>query len=204
MSERIYQINNSIKVVFQALGGQTGITDLSMVVYDPNDNASSPVTMTEISNGLYESSFTPDEEGRWWVKITSSSYPENGVKQSYFVGGLPIIPAKIEQGIHEYNGFDNSQTKINYTVPTGKVLYIDGWSISAVTDAGGHVFALRLDSTQISWISVNNDGTTSITRKFPDFNNISANAGTVVSVALISGSSSESWGAELDGHLEDV
>jgi len=82
----LYKNLSPIKVIFQALGGQTGITDLSMVVYDPSDNASSPVTMTELSNGLYEAEFTPDENGRWWVEITSVINPENAEKQSYLVG----------------------------------------------------------------------------------------------------------------------
>jgi len=86
MSDKIYKLNEAIKVVFQALGGQTGITDLSMVVTDPDGNDSSPVTMTELSNGLYEKEFTPDEIGRWWIEITSTSYPENGSKTSYVVG----------------------------------------------------------------------------------------------------------------------
>lgn len=86
MGDKIYKKNQPIKVVFQALGGQTGIIDLSMVVYDPSDNASSPVIMTELSNGLYEAVFTPDENGRWWAEITSSAYPENGSKTSYVVG----------------------------------------------------------------------------------------------------------------------
>ena len=86
MGTKIYKVNTSVKVIFQALGGQTGITDLSMIVYDPDDNASSPVTMTELSDGLYESSFTPDEVGRWWIKITSVTYPANAVKESYFIG----------------------------------------------------------------------------------------------------------------------
>jgi hypothetical protein len=91
MSEQTYKINVAIKVVFQAMGGQTGLADLSMVVYDPSDNASSPVILTEVGNGIYESSFTPDEIGRWWVKITSSACPENGVKESYYVGETESI-----------------------------------------------------------------------------------------------------------------
>lgn len=96
MGDRVYKVDKSIKVIFQALGGQTGITDLEMVVYDPDDNASTPVVMDELSNGLYEKEFIPDETGRWYVEVTSTAYPENGSKVSYLVniseGAVVIVP----------------------------------------------------------------------------------------------------------------
>lgn len=81
-----YKINEAIKVRFQALGGQTGISDLQLVATNPNGVDGSPITLSELSNGLYEASFTPNLAGRWQVKITSSTYPENGTSESYYVG----------------------------------------------------------------------------------------------------------------------
>lgn len=84
--DKIYKINQPVKVVFQPLGGQTGITDMTMIVIDPQGNESTPVTMTEYSGALYEAEFTPDELGRWWVKVLSYTYTENAQKESYLVG----------------------------------------------------------------------------------------------------------------------
>lgn len=111
MGNKVYKINESIKIVFQALGGQTGITDLSMIVYDPSNNASDPVILTEVSNGLYESTFIPDEIGKWWVKITSLAYPENGIKESYLVGNSANPPDELNTKIGEVQ-----ETPTQYTL----------------------------------------------------------------------------------------
>jgi len=120
-------------------------------------------------------------------------------------GNLFTTVAKVITPVHEYDGFNNDTTKISYTVPTGKKLWISGWNLAAVSDAAGHAFALRIGSTQISWCCVNNDGTTTINRLYTDSNPFGpVSAGSVVTVQRIEGSSPENWGVELDGFLEDA
>lgn len=97
MGDRIYKINQPVLVIFQSLGGETGITDLQMIVTDPQGNDSSPVVMTENSGALYEAEFTPDEIGRWWVKILSNTFLENSQKVSYFVGSQEGVAGVIIQ-----------------------------------------------------------------------------------------------------------
>ena len=83
----LYKLNEELRVRYRAVGNQTGIDDLEMEVLDPAGSTFSgfPVTMSELSNGLYEASFTPTEIGRYWVKITSETYPENGDSLSFYV-----------------------------------------------------------------------------------------------------------------------
>ena len=114
-------------------------------------------------------------------------------------------PVQASQPVHEYDGWNNDQTKISYTVPTGKVLYITSWFCAHVTDAGGHVIALRDNGTQISWMSFNNDATTTAQRNFPDNNPYGPiAAGRTITIYRVSGSSPEEWGCEVDGYLEDA
>jgi len=123
MSDKIYEINNPIKVVFQPLGGQTGITDLTMIVTDSQGNNSTPITMIETSGALYEAEFTPDELGRWWVKVLSYTYPENAQKESYLVGykeGVTGIIIQDEEG-HRADVTANGRLKVSQEPPTPPV-----------------------------------------------------------------------------------
>jgi len=175
MGDRIYKNNQPVKVIFQALGGQTGITDLSMVVSDPDDNDSSPVTMTELSNGLYEAEFTPDEIGRWLVKVTSVSSPANGVKQSYLIGHQEGVSEIIIQDVegHVADVTPNGRLKVSqeppeppegttgviiteygtvageddieYLIPMGETLILQRFSGGGAQTQGGNVIELWYD-----------------------------------------------------------
>jgi len=82
----MYQVNLPIRVRYRALGAESGITDLQMIVTDPTGSDSSPITMTELgSSGIYEATFTPTSAGRWWVRISSASKPGNAYAKSFEV-----------------------------------------------------------------------------------------------------------------------
>jgi hypothetical protein len=81
-----YKKDNSIRVRYRALGAESGLTDLEMVVTDESGNNDSPVTMTELgTTGIYESQFTPDAEGIWWVRISSATAEGNAYAKSFEV-----------------------------------------------------------------------------------------------------------------------
>jgi len=88
MSNGTYEVNKPVKVIFHSLCGETGITDLAVTLYDPDNVSSSLGNMTDIGNGLYEIEFTPNKNGRWYVLIASTLSPLNATKESYFVGGI--------------------------------------------------------------------------------------------------------------------
>lgn len=175
MAKNIYKINEPVKVVYQPLGGTTGITDLKMVITDEQGNISSPVTLVEGSGALYEASFTPDAKGRWWVQITSVSYPENAVKESYFIGdqeeviGIILQDADGDQADITATGrlkvstepptpppdktavikleYGNVSTTddLVYIIPNGETLQLQRFSAGAETANSGNVVELWYD-----------------------------------------------------------
>lgn len=88
MSEKV---NKAIEITYQAAGAQSGLSDVTMVIYDEThtlDGVNFPdVTMTEIgSTGRYYGSFTPDAEGEWTIMIDSATKPGKVVKHYTVVG----------------------------------------------------------------------------------------------------------------------
>lgn len=81
----IYKVGKAIELVYQATKSQTGLTDVTMVIYDEThalDGTNFPdVTMTELgSTGRYYGSFTPDTVGHWTVLVDSATKPGPVVK----------------------------------------------------------------------------------------------------------------------------
>jgi len=90
-----YKINTATRIMYQALGGQTGLTDVTAYVYNPSESLFATVTLSEILPGLYSNTFTPNVVGRWNVRITSSTYPANTTTEFYFVTNVDTLPASI-------------------------------------------------------------------------------------------------------------
>jgi len=82
-----YKINEAIKVYYRAVGAESGITDLQFITTNPSGTDIETVIMSEVSNhpGLYSGSFTPNAYGRWWIRLKSTTYPENVLSESYLV-----------------------------------------------------------------------------------------------------------------------
>jgi len=85
MAQGIYKISEVIEVTYQATKSTTGLTDVTMEIYDETrakDGVNFPdVTMTEIgSTGRYYGTFTPDAEGIWRVMIDSATKSGKVVK----------------------------------------------------------------------------------------------------------------------------
>lgn len=91
MAQGIFKTGEAIDVTYQATKQQTGLTDVTMVIYDETrslDGTNFPdVTMTEVgSTGRYYGSFTPDAEGAWTVLIDSATKSGPVVKQFLVTG----------------------------------------------------------------------------------------------------------------------
>jgi len=120
------------------------------------------------------------------------------------ISGITATSARVATPIHQSDGYDNDRTKISYTVPTGKVLYIQRLWGSHETDAVGHTIAFRVDGTEFYWMTFNNDGTTTFEKRYPESNPYILTAGEVLTAYRIAGSSPEDWTSGFDGYLEDA
>jgi len=74
----LFKVGELIEVTYQAAKLTTGLTDVTMVIYDETkalDGVNFPdVVLTEIGvTGRYYGSFTPDAEGFWNVMINSAT-----------------------------------------------------------------------------------------------------------------------------------
>jgi len=72
----IAKVNSPVEITYKAKGDTSGLTDVTMVIYDEGhtlDGVNFPdVIMTELgSTGVYYGSFTPDAVGVWTVVIDS-------------------------------------------------------------------------------------------------------------------------------------
>lgn len=95
MAQKNYRENEAIQVVYQAPNSETGIVDVTMVIYDETgalDGVNFPdVTMTEVgTTGKYRGTFTPDAQGEWETHISHNSQTEGKVVKQYSVGSYNI------------------------------------------------------------------------------------------------------------------
>ena len=91
MSKRNYKINDPIEVLYQSAGNVSGLTDVTMKIFDETgvlDGVDFPdVVMSEVgSTGKYIGSFTPDAEGEWSIHIAFNSATDGQVRKQVSVG----------------------------------------------------------------------------------------------------------------------
>lgn len=87
-------VGEVVEVTYQAAGSTTGLTDVTMEIYDETgakDGIDFPdVVMTEIgTTGRYKGQFTPDVIGKWRAMIDSATKPGKIVKDYDVVGHNP-------------------------------------------------------------------------------------------------------------------
>ena len=99
---KIYKINQPITVCYKEEKGITGIDDIVLTPTNPSGVDQDPITMTEVGNGMYKASFTPNCIGRWWVRISCSSKPKNCFAQSYFIEYQEATPTLLKDPITGY------------------------------------------------------------------------------------------------------
>lgn len=81
----VFKINIPIRVRYFAKQYESGLTDLKCIITNPNGIDSSPIFLTEIEKGVYETTFTPNLVGYWLMRITSLLSPKNTYGTRYFV-----------------------------------------------------------------------------------------------------------------------
>jgi len=137
-------------------------------------------------------------------KTKSVTVTTDGAKERLDVDSKPSSIFRVATPVFENGGHGNGQTRISYTVPTGKVLYIQRLWCCHHSDAAGHTIVFRVDGTGFCWMEFNNDGTTSFEKTYPESNPYIVNAGEEVTAYRESGSSPEDWSPGFDGYLEDA
>jgi len=77
-----YKINVSGKFRYLALNSTTGLTDLKATFIKPDGSEVpvSPVILSEVGNGLYECSYTPDVLGEWTLKVVGTTTNDKAIK----------------------------------------------------------------------------------------------------------------------------
>jgi len=108
-AKMIYKINEVITVRYVEVDKVSGI-EIYLVVKPPTGNELDPVLMTNLGNGLYEATFTPDAVGWWWVRIYCPSKTKNLDSKSYFVG---------------YDYFDNPTKEVTLSEISEKIGEVD-------------------------------------------------------------------------------
>jgi len=70
-----YKKNTAIQLAYRPINYTTGLTDITVKVYDEAGVLFSTTTMTEVvgRGGFYTDSFTPDAVGQWVARITSAT-----------------------------------------------------------------------------------------------------------------------------------
>lgn len=91
MAQGEYKVGEIIEVTYQASGATSGLTDVTMKIYDETgaqDLINFPdIVMIEIgATGRYYGSFTPDVEGKWRVMVDSSTKKGDMAKDYDVIG----------------------------------------------------------------------------------------------------------------------
>jgi hypothetical protein len=134
-----YKVNTVREITYQAAGSTTGLTDVTMEIYDETgakDGVNFPdVTMAEIgTTGRYKGSFTPDAEGKWRVMINSATKPGQIVKDFEIVG-------------HDVDSVGDDVATVDGKVVTvdGKIDTVDG-KITALNDVSAAEVNTEVDT----------------------------------------------------------
>jgi len=117
MARQKFLVNQEAKVRYVALNFATGLSDLAGDLRDPSGSSSS-ATVSEIGDGVYELSFTPDSEGLWQLKVSSSSNGDKAILSFQVVGtDITTVDGKIDNlqsSIDTANSkLDNLDTKVD-------------------------------------------------------------------------------------------
>lgn len=173
MALDVYPINQAIKIVYQAVGGQTGISDLKLNVTDPAGAPLTEISMTETGSGLYEGSFTPNTNGRWWAQITSALEPQNALAGTYFVNGTVdssgilrlAVDAQVTSNINTtlYKTkvpYDNNYVHV-YDVDLELFSIVGAGKLDFISISGNNSYyevAIEIDGVEIIRITMSNLG----------------------------------------------
>ena len=125
--------------------------------------------------------------------------PNCELKVTDISGGFPYGATQVQM----LEGFNSNTDKINYTVPTNKVFFITGWTVTLWDGRMQIVF--RIDGTVFDGVGLNKNGSTFVSRNLnPKTPIATAIAGQVIDVYRQDGDSGKVWFCSIQGYLEDA
>jgi len=90
----LIKVDELKNIIYVALNRTTGLEDLVLQPYDEAGVAfGDPIAFSELANGAYEASFTPDAIGTWRVRVSSATNGDDAIK-SYEVIGTKLDDIK--------------------------------------------------------------------------------------------------------------
>ena len=109
-----------------------------------------------------------------------------------------------KESVQQFQSAAGATNKINYTVTTGKVLFIQHWHVS-VSEGNKNIFELQDDGTGISSTGNGENGGNLAPVFFPVDNPLGPiAAGSVVRISRVEGDSGKDWSGGFIGYEEDV
>jgi len=109
-----------------------------------------------------------------------------------------------KEPVQQYQTPSGATNKINYTVTTGKRLFIQQWHVS-VSEGNKNIFELQDDTVGLASIGNGENGGNTAPMLFPIDNPIGPfAAGSVVRISRIEGDSGKNWSGGFIGYEEDV
>ena len=93
MADRVYKVNESIAISYQASNAESGLTGIVADIYLPGeikDSSYPSINLVEIEDtGNYVGTFTPDSYGVWRVLMHKAD-GSGQVPKAYSVGGYDV------------------------------------------------------------------------------------------------------------------
>jgi len=113
-------------------------------------------------------------------------------------------PSRVEEPEQEFDGFNTTDAKINFVVPTGKKLFISVLFIALGADGGTIPVVWEADNVGFAGQAVSNDGSQSATIAGTPENPFGPFAASVeIEAERSGGDSGKNWAAGFIGYLED-
>ena len=110
---------------------------------------------------------------------------------------------RVSETVQQFESGNGDRNKTEYTVPTGKVLYVQTFLVSV--EEGNMVIGFQVGGATVWDVGLKEDGTSAFQAFAPQYNPFGPiTAGTQVRIRRISGDSGKDWSAAWFGYLEDA
>jgi len=161
-------------------GAHVHITELNFVIIDPASGLSERIDYNDVTTPTVASAEELREE---IVKIINFN--------------------RVEEPIQEQSVVSGATNKIDYTVTSGKNLFIQQWNVT-FSEGKKYIIELQDDGVEISTIGSGEDGGDGYSINYPSDNPLGPiAAGSVVRLSRVEGDAGKDWAGGFTGFEED-